>query len=287
MKTGWLHSTFRALKHCAFALCIACAWFSPSRANAEDVDLELVLAMDTSGSISVADYLLQLKGTAEAFRDPAVQNAITSGPHGKIAVNVLLWSDASLPKINSGWFVLDGPDKAIAFAKLVSTFRVNEDNTIDVGGRGTGIGAGIEEAVRLLNSNLQRGQRRVIDVSGDGIETKFWFPTSFTPLSEARDLADAQGITINGLPILSQRFPDLDDYYRKQVITGPGSFVVVAENFQSFGTAIRQKLLREISRHFAAAPVRQVTKFTSRSRNLVQFDDNKSTQLLLPRTPVQ
>jgi len=230
----------------------------PARyAAAENVDLELVLAMDTSGSISVADYLLQLKGTAQAFRDPAIQTAITSGPYGKIAVSVLLWSDASFPKINSGWFVLDSAGAANSFADFVEVFRVINDNTIDVGGRGTGIGAGIQEALKLLDQNQHLGQRRVIDVSGDGIETKFWFPTSFMQIQEARTLADANGVIINGLPILSERFPNLDDYYRTKVITGPGSFVVTAKDFQSFGTAIRQKLLREISVGLAAAPANQ------------------------------
>ncbi len=234
-----------------FAACL------PSAATAEDVDLELVLAMDTSGSISVADYLLQLKGTAQAFRDPAVKAAITSGPNRKIAVAVLLWSDASLPKINSPWFILDSPETSDSFADFVSTYRVVDDFTIDVGGRGTGIGAGIEEAIRLLDNNTHTGLRRVVDVSGDGIETKFWFQTSFTQLREARAMADANNVTVNGLPILSQRFPDLGQYYRDEVITGPGSFIVVAENFQSFGTAIRSKLLREISSNLASLPDNQ------------------------------
>ncbi|MEM9277944.1 MAG: DUF1194 domain-containing protein [Pseudomonadota bacterium] len=215
-------------------------------ALAEEVDLELVLAMDASGSISDREYVLQLNGTAAAFRDPAIHAAIVSGPTGKIAVNVMLWSDAAFPKVNSGWFVLDSSQSANAFASFVSTFQLNEDKSIGFGGGGTGIGAGVEEALKLLNNNRHKGLRRVIDVSGDGVETEFWFSRSIL-MPDAKILANAENVTINGLPILGVDFPDLDTYYRENVITGPGAFVVKADNFEDFGRAIRQKLLREIS----------------------------------------
>ena len=94
---------------------------------AEEVDLELVLAMDASGSISNSEYVLQLDGTSAAFQHPEIQAAISSGPIGKIAVIVMLWSDAAFPKINSGWFLLDGPQSANAFAAMVRNFQLTED----------------------------------------------------------------------------------------------------------------------------------------------------------------
>jgi hypothetical protein len=64
----------------------------------------------------------------------------------------------------------------------------------------------------------------------------------------------AEGITINGLPILNDRpgfgfLPGvpLDEYYRESVVGGPGAFVIVVEEFESFGAAVRRKLVREIS----------------------------------------
>lgn len=224
--------------------------FSVSHAQTEAVDLELVLAMDASGSISTSEYILQLEGTAAAFRDPAVQAAIKSGPAGKIAVSVMLWSDASFPKIKSGWFVLDNPQSANAFAELVETFQLSEDRTVNIGGGGTGIGAGVHEAIEMLNSNPQHGLRRVIDVSGDGIETEFSFSKGVM-VRDAKLIAQANGITINGLPILSENFPALDEYFRNEVIVGPGAFVEKANGFADFGRAIRRKLLREIQSRLA------------------------------------
>ncbi len=226
----------------AASMCIS----APARS--EQVDLELVLAMDASGSISNSEYILQLEGTAAAFRDPAIQAAITSGPFGQIAVSVMLWSDAAFPKINSGWFVLDSTRSAEAFAGLVETFQLSEDRTVNIGG-----GPGVHEAISMLDTNPHHGSRRVIDVSGDGIETEFSFSRGIM-VRDAKLIAQAGGITINGLPILSENFPALDEYFRDEVITGAGSFVEKANGFADFRRAIRKKLLREIQSPVSAAP---------------------------------
>ena len=234
------------------SLLIFVIWFFvvPASSLAEEVDLELVLAMDASGSISNAEYLLQLDGTAAAFRDASIQSAITSGPTGKIAVNLMLWSDAANPKVSSGWFVLDDASSANGFAKYVQEFQLNDQREITYGGGGTGIGAGVEEALRLIANNRFNGLRKIIDVSGDGIETQFWFSRSIL-IEEAKLLSEAAGVTINGLPILTQDHPYLDQYYKEKVISGPGAFVITAKDFTDFGRAIREKLLREISSSIA------------------------------------
>ena len=60
------------------------------------------------------------------------------------------------------------------------------------------------------------------------------------------DEAVAQGIGINGLPILSidRR---LDHYYYSYVIGGPGAFMIPAANYESFAEAIVKKLILEIA----------------------------------------
>lgn len=219
-------------------------------AAAEEVDLELVLAMDASGSISHKEYILQLEGTYAAFRDPAIQAAIVSGPTGKIAVTVMLWSDAAFPKVNSGWFLIDSADAANRFAESIRNFQLTDDRKISFGGGGTGIGAGVQEGLNLINTNKYQGLRKVIDISGDGIETEFWFSKAIL-VKEAKVLASAENVTINGLPILTQDFPELDHYYLKNIITGPGAFVETARGFSDFGRAIRRKLLREIRSNVA------------------------------------
>lgn len=232
---------------CYSAVFYLTALFSVNDASAQDVDLELVLAMDASGSISEHEYMLQLNGTADAFLDSNIQAAITSGPRGKVAVAIVLWSDAAFPKANSGWHILDDEASIIAFSNLVRKFNLTADNKMGANGGGTGIGAGIAEAIRLIRENKLNGERMVVDVSGDGIETDFWFTRKTIMMPDAKLLAEINNVTINGLPILTRDHPDLDQYYRENVIFGPGAFIEKATDFDDFSRAIRRKLFREIA----------------------------------------
>jgi hypothetical protein len=232
---------------CCCAVFYLAALFSINAASAQDVDLELVLAMDASGSISEHEYMLQLNGTADAFLDSNIQAAISSGPRGKIAVAIVLWSDAAFPKANSGWHILDDEASIIAFSNLVRKFNLTADNKMGANGGGTGIGAGVAEAIRLIRENNLNGERMVVDVSGDGIETDFWFTRKTIMMPDAKLLAEINNVTINGLPILTRDHPDLDQYYRENVIYGPGSFIEKATDFNDFARAIRRKLFREIA----------------------------------------
>ncbi len=251
-------------------LSIICGLLSfVSVALAEEVDLELVLAMDGSGSISESEYILQLEGTARAFEDTSIQQAITSGPVGKIAVSVMIWSDAAFPKFKSGWFVLASPADASAFAAKVRVFHKHTGRKFGIGGGGTGIGEGIRVGLEMIASNPYRGLRRVIDVSGDGVETDPWFKKAMI-LPDARKLAGALGVLVNGLPILNRDFPKLDEYYREQVITGNGSFIVVADGFEDFGRAIREKLGREIEHRVAGELPSRVASHAPKSKGSLQ-----------------
>ena len=218
----------------------------PVPAWAEQVDLELVLAMDGSGSISADEFILQLEGTASAFEDPSIKQAILSGPLGKIAVSVMVWSDAAFKKEHMGWHIIDSEEAASKFANKVRTFHQLTTRTAGIGGGGTGIGDGVRFALEMMAANGIDGLRRTIDVSGDGVETDPWFREAIM-MPGAKAVANVQNVQINGLPILTVDFPRLDQYYRDNVITGPGSFIVIAQNFDDFGRAIREKLWREIS----------------------------------------
>lgn len=223
-------------------------------AQSEEVDLELVLAMDASGSVSEKEYLLQLNGTAAAFRDLEIIEAIQAGPTGRIAVALMLWSDAAFPKEKSPWFILKDQNSISQFASFVERFQISENNAVSLGsGGGTGIGSGVQAALNMIASNGYDGLRKVIDVSGDGIETEFDFSKGIM-IRDAKLLAGLQNVTINGLPILGGDSPNLDAYYQTEVISGPGAFIVVAEDFDDFGRAIRQKLLREIRSNVADIP---------------------------------
>jgi hypothetical protein len=222
----------RALSIFAF---VVLAGLAPANADTV-VDVELVLAVDGSASVDPAEFRLQLDGIAAAFRDAAVHRAIAAGKEQRIGVSLLTWADATRPKDASPWYVIDSPAAAEAFAQLVESFprRV-------VGG--TGIGAGLSTAVRMLGVNDLTGHRRVVDVSGDGIETP---PREIVMvLPDARAMALANDVVVNGLAILSD-VPDLDDWYRRNLQIGGGSFVMAAKQFSDFATAFRRKLLREI-----------------------------------------
>ena len=202
----------------------------------EAVDLELVLAIDASSSVDESEWALQMRGYAAAFRDPRVHAAITSGPTRRIGVAVLVWADASVPKWESGWFVLAAPAEAERFAAFMVGLERGAEG-------GTGIGAGIAAAIRLFDRNGIAAPRQVVDVSGDGRETPAREVVVLMPMAHA--MADARGVTINGLAILNED-AGLAGWYRDHVIAGRGSFVITAADFDDFAEAIVRKLIREI-----------------------------------------
>ena len=224
-----------------------------------DVDLEIVLAVDGSGSISASEFRLQLEGYANALRDEAVQSAAVSGPLGKIAVAMMVWSDAAFKKFETDWFVIDSRAAAGRYADIVEIFHVHSGRNYGMGGGGTGIGSGIEYAVQMIDGNGIEARRRTIDVSGDGIETEPWFREAME-LPEARALAASKDVTVNGLAILTD-FGALDRYYEDEMITGPGAFVVVADDWSDFAEAIQRKLFLEFMSPLAERTdrVRQVS----------------------------
>jgi hypothetical protein len=209
--------------------------FRPTLA-AEPVDMQLVLAVDASGSVDEREYRLQLNGIAEAFLASDVMEAIADGPLGRIGVALVVWAESNRPKARTAWHVIDGPATAGAFAGLVRGFGR------PVGG-GTGIGKAMFFSVRMLETSGLSSQRRVIDISGDGRETTFreWS----VPPDQARHAAIDRGITINGLAITAED-QDLESYYATQAIAGPGSFVMTAASIEDFASVMRVKLIREI-----------------------------------------
>jgi hypothetical protein len=190
---------------------------------AEHVDLLLVLSSDVSRSVDHPKFLLQREGYAAAISDPLVMEAIKSGPHQRIAVCFVEWSGFGAQKLVIDWTMIDSPGAA---------------------------------RTQLERAPFE-GSRRTIDVSGDGTNN------AGRDVKLARDETIAKGIVINGLVILSDRpVPwnaehtnppgGLEKYYQDNVIGGPGAFVLVAENFNSFGRAIIKKLIAEIALHSAA-----------------------------------
>jgi len=209
---------------------------APAAAQGYPVDLELVLAIDASGSVDDGEYALQLQGIAAAFRDPAVQAAIARQPLGRSAVALLIWSENNRPKDLSPWYLLSDAASAEAFAAVAESWPRRIANG------GTGIGKAVQAGARALTDNAFDGGRLVVDLSGDGRET----PPSDWSLgpAEGRAYAAARGVVVNALAILTED-PELDLYFRQEVIVGPDAFVLKADGYESFAEAMRIKLLRE------------------------------------------
>lgn len=228
----------RAAGLAAVLLCIGTA------SAAEPVDLELILAVDVSRSIDDEEAALQREGYAEAFRHPAVISAIQSNPNRRIAVAYVEWAGAHYQKLTIPWTIISDAASGERYAGIImSQPRVSE--------RWTSISGAIDFSMRVFAISPYQGARRVIDISGDGVNN------NGRPSSQARDEALAAGVTINGLVIMNDRptpgfseyftQPALDVFYREQVVGGPGAFVVAIEDFSTFAYAIRNKLIREIA----------------------------------------
>ena len=198
------------------------------------VDLQLVLAVDASGSVDQVRFDLQKRGYVAAFRHARVLQAIRSGPHQAIAVTMVQWTGPMMQVQVAEWSAVGDERTAAAFAAAIE--RVPRQ----LFGGGTSISGAIDHATTLFPRSPFRASRRVIDVSGDGSNNRG------RPVTLARDEAVAAGIGINGLPILALE-PDLDRYYYDSVIGGPGAFVVAAQNYETFGDAILKKLITEIA----------------------------------------
>jgi len=198
------------------------------------VDLQLVLAVDASGSVNMERFELQKHGYAMAFRSPQVLQAIQSGAGQAIAVTMVQWTGPALHVQVVGWTLIHDAASAEAFAAAIDAtprqlFR-----------GGTSISGAIDYAMTLFSRSPYQGTRRVIDLSGDGANN------SGRPAANARDDALAQGVSINALPILTLE-PDLDDFYRDNVIGGPGAFVITVHGYDEFAAAILHKLVTEIA----------------------------------------
>ncbi|MDJ0858223.1 MAG: DUF1194 domain-containing protein [Dinoroseobacter sp.] len=211
----------------------------PALAIAQDVEVELVLMADASGSIDAAEIEFQRQGYATALQDREVLRAIANSAYGRIAVTYVEWAAAGAEDIVVPWRIVDGPESAAAFA---AEFAGKPRRAF---GRNS-IGSALMFGTQLIETNDYDGWRKVIDFSGDSANN--WNGPS---IAEGRAAALEAGITINGLPILC-RFcsrpgaGDLEQLYADRIIGGRGAFVITADGMESLADAIRRKLILEI-----------------------------------------
>ncbi len=229
-----------ALRLCG-SLLVLLGWTSPAPA-AQQVDLKLVLATDVSRSIDDDELRLEREGTAEAFLDPDVIKAIQNGSLGRIAVATFDFSSPQDNRVTMEWHIVH--DRASA-AALAETIR----DTPRTPGRRTSVSSALELGALLIESSETDivATRKVIDVSGDGPNN------DGDRMTDAHDKVIAQGIVVNGLPVMDDNangyFPDLDKYYAACVAGGRGSFVIAVHSYKDFSAAMRHKLVLEISQN--------------------------------------
>ena len=235
-----------ALRVSALGAFLAIA-FVGTAAAAESADLLLVLAADVSRSITPEKFELQRRGYAAAMSDPQVLEALAAGPKHRIAVTFVEWSGSSSQATVVDWTMIANAADAEAFgAKILKAPRAFADRTA--------IGSALRFSADSLAHAPMAGDRKVIDLSGDGTSN------AGDNITAARDAVLASGVsTINGLVILSDdtgpgylrehTHPPggLQNYYRQNVIGGLGAFVLVANGFETFGRSLVAKLVQEIS----------------------------------------
>jgi hypothetical protein len=223
-----------------FVLCLEIGLARPAAAQVE-VDLELVLLADATGSIDDAEIRFQRQGYAQAITDPAVISAIRNTAFGRIALTYVEWANVVSQDVIVDWTVIDGAESAAAFAEALlkpprRTFG------------GNAIGAALLFGKTLIDGNDFNGFRRVLDLSADSAAN-----SSGPPIEAARDEVVASGITINGLAVLCRHCSgrpigyDLEEAFARRVIGGPGAFVITADSAATFADAVRRKLILEIA----------------------------------------
>ena len=227
-------------------------------------ELELILAVDVSGSINRDEYSLQMRGLADAFRSSDIIHLITSTSNkGGVYMTVVQWSGQPHQFQIVPWSKLDDETSVLAFADAIAASRRSFLNY------STAIGDALAFSRALLSVRPNKCRRRVIDVSGDGPNNEG------SPVNNVRAQLIYEQVTINGLVVLGDE-PTLGKYYRQNVMGGDGAFVITANTFEDYPDAIRRKLLREIAPPITFMPQEGATRLTS-------IQPSQNQQVCLPR----
>ncbi len=230
---------------CSGPLCALVVAVSGAVARADaQMELHLVLAFDVSASVNDDEFDLQRSGTADALRAPPVVAAIDQAPGG-VAIAIIQWSSVTRQALGLDWVALHSDKDVLKYADTVDAMPRR------LPGGGTMIHSGLAYAGRLLDAAPGYARRQVIDLSGNGRSD------NLDLMLEARDRLVSRGVVINALAV-EELNNDLTSYFNRHLIGGPNAFVVTADEFEDFTTAMKIKLLREISgAMFSEGPVLQ------------------------------
>ncbi len=242
----------------AILLCLTLA--APALAQDREVDVELFLAVDVSRSMNPDELEIQRRGYAMALQSDEVIAAILNGMIGTVAITYVEWAGSHSQRTVVPWTLIDSAEDAHAFAGQITA-------NYNASMRRTSISQALRHAADAFEGNGFSGLRRVIDISGDGPNNQGGLVTA------ARDSVLDRGITINGLPLMTEDpltaswgIPDLDIYYIRCVIGGPGAFILPVTHWDQFAEAVQRKLILEIAGDLPARLHR------AQSRSLPPYD---------------
>ncbi|CCV10118.1 conserved exported hypothetical protein [Mesorhizobium sp. STM 4661] len=238
------HATLRSVRGRVSGVCLLAATIPLTgvEARANDVDAAIVFAIDTSASISIEHATLQRQGHVEALRSKDVADAIEGGPVGCIAITYIQWSSVGRLQTILPWTTICDGEQAAAAASAID--RVGDT------GRGrsyrgrTSISFAIDISSQLLDRFQGTATKKIIDVSSNGTNN------DGLPVAESRLRTIAKGYIINAIAVARDEpgvTADLPRYLRENVIGGAGSFVIAPDTPADYSTAIRRKLVLEIS----------------------------------------
>jgi hypothetical protein len=233
------------------------AWTMPARA--EPVDVELILAVDVSLSMSPDELAIQRDGYVAALTHDQVIRAIREGVHGKIALSYVEWAGVGMQNVVVPWTVVSNLDEATSFAEKLTLHP-------PASARRTSISSALKFAGDLFAESSFIGMKRVVDISGDGANNQG------EPVTKARDELVVQGITINGLPLMTRAggytsafdVSNLDHYYEQCVIGGSGAFMIPVNDWSQFPEAVRRKLVLELAGRQPEGQVLPLVRVTSK-----------------------
>jgi hypothetical protein len=237
------------------------------------LDVALVIAVDVSSSMEGDEQGLQREGFVEAFRSSLVHEAIQNGLHGRVAVTYVEWSGVKDQRVLVPWTIIDSPEKAISFANHLSYQPIRQAGMTSISGI-------IDHSRKLFEQLGGAPVRRVVDISGDGPNN------DGRHVVYARDEAVADGIVINGLPIMFRRtsgsteLEDLDLYFKECVVGGEGAFVLPLHDAEQFAMVIRTKIIREVAGINDVKPLIVPARTTLPSMNCVTGEKRKQEDLL-------
>jgi len=222
-----------------FAVFLLMGFLLPQQSSAQTIaDLELLLLVDVSGSIDATEYALQKGGYISAFDNTAIHNAIADLDFG-VAVAYAEWSGAAQQALLVDWMFLDATTAAADSGDFADDIAATSRAFTGASNR-TAPGSAINWAAPTgddLFDNEFEGSN-VIDISGDGTQN------DGVNTFAAATAANLAGIQINGLPTGSE---SLQNWYLNNIVTPGGGFLVAANSFEDFESAILEKLQKEIA----------------------------------------